>query len=66
VETNIVRVEVDHPELTVAEVVTAFASHGVRVLNLGPRHLRFVTHLDVGPRDVERVGRAAAAIFRLS
>ena len=63
VESNIVLVEVDHPERSAADLVTAFESHGVRVFSLGPRHLRFVTHMDVGPADVERVVRAASALL---
>ncbi len=64
VETNIVLVQVDHPELSAREVAEAFGRFGVRVMALGPRALRFVTHMDVGEDDVERVERAARSIFR--
>lgn len=63
VDTNIVRVAVTHPERTAAGLSEAFGEHGVSVLSLGPDHLRFVTHLDVGPADVERVLKAAAALL---
>lgn len=63
VETNLVLVRVQHPEHTAATLSAALAEHGVRVMALGPEHLRFVTHLDVGPDDVARVGRAARAIL---
>ncbi|MHC4262378.1 MAG: threonine aldolase family protein [Planctomycetota bacterium] len=64
IETNIVLVGVDHPELTANEVAEAFGRYGVRVMALGPDDLRFVTHMDVGPDDVERTVRAARSIFR--
>ena len=63
VETNIVLVDVDHPELSAAEVADRFGSHGVRVMALGPDTLRFVTHMDVDESDVQRVIRAAQSIF---
>ncbi|MEO0650030.1 MAG: GntG family PLP-dependent aldolase [Planctomycetota bacterium] len=63
VETNIVLVGVDHPELGADEVAEAFGRWGVRVMSLGPQDLRFVTHMDVGVEDVERVVRAARSIF---
>ncbi|MHC4377042.1 MAG: threonine aldolase family protein [Planctomycetota bacterium] len=62
VETNIALVEVDLPEWSAAEVAERFGAFGVRVMALGPGTLRFVTHKDVGPADVERVISAAKAI----
>jgi threonine aldolase len=62
VETNIALVEVDLPEWTAAEVAERFGTFGVRVMALGPGTLRFVTHMDVGPADVERVLSAAKAL----
>ncbi|HKX46782.1 MAG TPA: beta-eliminating lyase-related protein, partial [Planctomycetota bacterium] len=63
VETNIVLVEVRHPELGAADVARRLGDYGVKVMPFGPRHLRFVTHLDVGPDDVERALRSAEAIL---
>jgi len=63
VETNLVLVRVRHPRFGAAQLSTALAERGVRVLALGPDHLRFVTHLDVGPGDVERAGRVARALL---
>lgn len=53
VETNIVLVRVDHPELSAADVAERLLENGVKVLPLDPGCLRFVTHMDVGPADVE-------------
>jgi len=59
VQTNIVRADVlpdsgyDAPGL-----VRALAAEGVLVSNLEPTTLRFVTHMDVGPSDLERLEQA--------
>ena len=58
VDTNIVNVRVLRPDLDAPAVAARLAERGVRVLALEPRVLRFITHRDVGPADVERV-RAA-------
>lgn len=51
VESNIV--VVDCPNVPAAAVVEATASKGLRCLAIGPRRLRFVTHLDL-PEDAVR------------
>jgi threonine aldolase len=56
VDTNIVVVDV--PEAL--SVVTAAREAGVLVSAVGPRALRLVTHLDVGPADAEK----AASVLR--
>ena len=58
VHTNLVLVRVAHPRLSAKDVATQLETHGVRVMALDADHLRFVTHLDVGPQDVERATRA--------
>jgi threonine aldolase len=63
VETNIAMVAVGHPEHDAASLARALAERGVLVLPMGPRTLRFVTHLDVGPADVERLAAALRAIL---
>jgi threonine aldolase len=63
VHTNIVLVRVRHPRLAAADVSARLAEHGVRVMALDREHLRFVTHLDVGPRDVERTRRALELVL---
>jgi threonine aldolase len=62
VETNLVMVRVEDPRFDAAALAASLEERGVRVLPLGPDVLRFVTHLDVGPADVERV---AAALHEL-
>ena len=48
---------------TARELVDLLQAEGVRVLALTPGSVRFVTHMDVGPDDVERVARALGTIF---
>jgi len=63
VETNLVLVGVDHPRHDPASLSAALADHGVRVMPLSSTHLRFVTHMDVGEADVERLGEACALLL---
>ncbi|MCE9594465.1 MAG: aminotransferase class I/II-fold pyridoxal phosphate-dependent enzyme [Planctomycetes bacterium] len=63
VETNLVLVQVAHADFDGAALAARFKEHGVLVSALSPRVLRFVTHLDVGRADVERVARAAKTIL---
>jgi len=66
VETNIVTARV-LPQAaggrTAAALVEALAHEGVRVLSLDPGSVRFVTHMDVGTEDVERVAQALQRIL---
>lgn len=62
VETNIAMVRVTRPDMDAAAYAAALGERGVRVMPMGPRVLRFVTHLDVGPRDLDALVAAAAAI----
>jgi threonine aldolase len=62
VETNIVMVRVEHPRHDPVSLMRGLESKGVKVLPMDARTLRFVTHMDVGPPDVER---AAAALREL-
>lgn len=63
VETNLVLVGVDHPRHDPASLAAALADHGVRVMPLSPTHLRFVTHMDVGEPDLDRLEAACAALL---
>jgi threonine aldolase len=63
-DTNIVMVEVGAEGHDAASLSAALAEHGVRVMPMGERVLRFVTHRDVGPEDVERLEAAARAALR--
>lgn len=60
VETNLVLVEVRDARWNAGTLARALGEDGLRVLPLGPRTLRFVTHLDVGPADLERLSAALA------
>jgi threonine aldolase len=63
VQTNIVVVEVTHPERDEQWWVQALAAEGVLILPFGRRRLRFVTHLDVNDDGIER---AIAALRKLA
>ena len=52
VETNIVIFEVDHPRLTAPALAASVGEKGIRVLAIGPRNIRAVTHLDVNRDDI--------------
>lgn len=63
VETNLVPCRVEREDWDAPRLSAALAEEGVLVLGLGPRTLRFVTHLDVGLADVERTERALRRIL---
>jgi threonine aldolase len=63
VHTNIVMVAVTHARLDAAAVAAALAERGVRVIPMGARRLRFCTHLDVGPADLDRLETAAREVL---
>ncbi|MDE0903674.1 MAG: beta-eliminating lyase-related protein [Planctomycetota bacterium] len=63
VETNIVMVQVQHPGFDAKALSEALAQEGVLVMPMGERRLRFVTHLDVGPADLERLETAAHSLL---
>ncbi|MBP1302117.1 GntG family PLP-dependent aldolase [Curtobacterium sp. 1310] len=60
VDTNIVFAEVTDP----AAFVAAAAERDVRVMQLGPRHVRLVTHLDVSAEQAARAAEVLAALPR--
>jgi threonine aldolase len=67
VETNIVLVHIEDTGVTAAALIRALEDEGVRVLSVGPRTLRIVTHLDVPPDAAHEVPlRFAAAMERLA
>jgi threonine aldolase len=59
-ETNIVLMRVGDS----AAVCARLAAHGVLALAMDPTTVRFVTHMDVDDRDVERAVVAVAAVAR--
>ena len=58
VQTNIVMARVARPDHDPESLARALAERGVEVLPMNPTTLRFVTHLDLGPVDVERLSQA--------
>lgn len=63
VETNIVMARVTRPGHDAASVIAALGERGVRCLDMNPEAVRFVTHMDVGAADLERLERALAGLF---
>ena len=63
VETNIVMARVEDESWTPDALAARLEQEGVLVLPMGMRSLRFCTHLDVGPEDVERLERALDRIL---
>jgi threonine aldolase len=63
IESNIVMVRVERAGWTPERLTAALAAEGVLTLPMSATSLRLVTHLDVGPADVERLGQALARIF---
>lgn len=60
VESNIVMVRVERPGWTPERLTQALGAEGVLTLPMSQSSVRFVTHLDLGPADVERLERALA------
>src|SRR6185503_18402375 len=63
IESNIVMVKVERAGWTPQRLTDGLAEHGVLTMPMSATSVRFVTHLDVGPADVERLERALAAIL---
>jgi threonine aldolase len=63
VETNIVMARVARAGWTPERLAKALGERGVLVLPMNATTLRFVTHLDVGPQDAQRLGEALDAIL---
>lgn len=63
-ETNIVMLDLVRDSDSADTVIPRLARAGVRVVSLGPRRLRAVTHLDVSRADVERAARVIGETLR--
>jgi threonine aldolase len=63
VETNLVLVRVESTDFDAASLSAKLAEEGVGVLPLGPNTLRFVTHLDVAPADLDHLQQTLQAIL---
>jgi threonine aldolase len=63
IESNIVMVRVERPGWTPERLTEALAAEGVLTLPMSRTSVRFVTHLDVGAADVERLERALVKVL---
>lgn len=63
IESNIVMVRVERPGWTPERLTASLDELGVLTMPMSARSVRFVTHLDVGPADVERLVGALARIL---
>ncbi len=63
VETNLVMIEVDPSRHDAEAIAAGLGEKGVLVYTHGPGMLRFVTHMDVGPEDVERLDAAVGELL---
>jgi len=61
VHTNIVIFDLAG-DLTAADFLPRLAEHGIRAAAFGPRTIRFVTHLDVGPPMIDRALRILGSL----
>ena len=55
VETNLVYIEVCHPQLSAPQLAERLAAHGVRVLAASQTHIRAVPTYHVSPGDIDTV-----------
>ena len=53
IKTDIVYFEVKRDDMTVAELVKRLEDQGVRMLPVGPGHIRAVTHYHITPDDID-------------
>lgn len=60
-QTNLLFFTIDEQGPTGAALTESCARHGVQIGSFGPRQIRVVTHLDVGPGDVDPLIDALAA-----
>ncbi len=62
IDTNILFLEITHPDLDAPIVESALRDEGVLALALGDRLLRFVTHRHITDADIEQAGSALSRI----
>ena len=62
VQTNVVMARLTGSERDAVALARALDEQGVRVVPWAPETLRIVTHMDVGPADVERLEAALATV----
>ncbi len=64
VQTNLVFVRMDHPQLDAAQFQELLEKDGVRAIALGPKRIRFVTHREIEDRDVDLAIDAAHHVLQ--
>jgi threonine aldolase len=64
VQTNIVYFELDEGRITPKELVTELNKNGVKLLALGPRRLRAVTHYGISAEDIDSTLKAFNKIMK--
>jgi threonine aldolase len=60
-ETNIIMIEITHPELDAPRLLEHLRQQGILMSQFGPRRVRAVTHLDIDDEDVDRAVAAVRA-----
>lgn len=63
-ETNILTVDLTSSELEVSEFINKLEEKDVKAGSIGPQKIRFVTHLDIDKKDVERAGEIIKSILQ--
>ncbi len=63
VQTNIVVVEIDRPDMTAAEFISRMGEFGVRIIGFGEKKVRMVTHYGIDRSDIERAIEAARRVL---
>jgi threonine aldolase len=64
VQTNIVYFELDEGRITPKELVTELNKNGVKLLALGPRRLRAVTHYGISAEDIDSTLKALGEVMK--
>jgi len=64
VQTNLVYFDVAGEQTPAEEILTRLASKGVKVLQLGPRRFRAVTHYGISSADIDRAVSSLAEVMK--
>lgn len=64
VQTNIIYFELDEERMTPTELVTELNKTGVKLLAVGPRRLRAVTHYGISAKDIDLTVKALGEVMK--
>lgn len=64
VQTNIIYFELDEERMTPTELVTELNKTGVKLLAVGPRRLRAVTHYGISTEDIDLTVKALGEVMK--